>query len=241
MSGRGAVLLVEDNDDQRNSLAALVSSMGLDAVGARSGAEALSHLRREPRRWCLVVLDWWLPDMTGEHFRRRQRLDPRIADVAVVVVTGDGRARETAARAGFTHFLVKPVEPDLLAELFTSHCQDVRVKDDCGYGGRVPARAARVPPAASGRASRSRPTGTPPKRAMSAGEFHDFKNTTQAGIWRGVAACAVAEKRLAESRQVWERARQVRERSRAVRALRFSGAGTRIISEGHASETVVAA
>jgi len=235
------VLLVEDNDDHRDSLAAFVSSMGLDAVGARSGAEALSQLRQEPGRWCLVVLDWWLPDMTGEHFRRRQRLDPRIADVAVVAVTGDGRVRETAARVGFAHFLVKPVEPDLLAELLASHCQGVRAKDDCGCGGRMPVRVARVQPAASGPASGSRPTGTLPKRAMSAGEFHDFKNTTQAGIWRGVATCAGAEKRLAESRQAWKRARQVREQSRTARALRFRGVGKRIIPERHAPEAVAAA
>src|SRR5215470_3932904 len=52
---------------------------------------------------------------------------------------------------------------------------------------------------------------------MTAQEFHDLKNLTQARIWRCVVACARARERLAEARQSRERARQVRELAQSVR------------------------
>ena len=157
MRHRGSVLLVEDNDDHREALEVLVSSTGLDGVGVRTGAEALSQLREEPGRWCVVLLDWWLPDMTGEIFCSELRADPRIARTTVAAMTGDGRARGAAERFGIEHFFVKPFEPDIVTELLSSHCRGVQMEDDdCGCGGRVPARRA-VQPAASGRTSGSLP------------------------------------------------------------------------------------
>src|SRR5262245_53129798 len=147
MVRRGAVLLVEDDDDHREALEALVCLTGLDTFAVRTGWEALSYLRREPRLWCLVVLDWWLPDLTGEHFRRRQRADPRIADIAVVVLTGDARAKEAAERAGYAHFLVKPVEPEIVTALLTCHCRGLRVtspSDGCGCADLSPERRRRA-------------------------------------------------------------------------------------------------
>ena len=52
---------------------------------------------------------------------------------------------------------------------------------------------------------------------MTAQEFHDFKNLTQARIWRCVVACAMARERLAQARQSRERARQVRELAQSAR------------------------
>jgi len=133
MVRRVAVLLVEDDDSHRE---ALVWLTGLDVVAVRTGAEALAHLRGEPRRWCLVVLDWWLPDMTEDHFRSKPQLDPRIARIAVAAVTGDAQARKAAERAGCIHFLVKPVEPEVVTELLTSHCRGLWLRstaeEDCG-------------------------------------------------------------------------------------------------------------
>lgn len=198
MVRRGAVLLAEDDDDHREALEALVCLTGLHAFTVRTGAEALAYLRREPRLWCIVVLDWWLPDMTGEHFRRQQRADHRIADIPVAVLTGDGRAKEAAERAGFAHFLLKPVEPSVVTRLLMSHCQDLRAtstSDECGCGGFA-------------RSQLQRASGAGGKTADLYG-----------AIWRSIAE---AERRQAESRRAWERARQLRELAEAVRAGRFS-------------------
>jgi CheY-like chemotaxis protein len=119
---RHAALLVEDHDDFREALKTLITDTGLDVVAVHSGAEGLAHLRREPDRWCLVVLDWWLHDMTGEEFRREQLADSRIAGICVSVVTGDARVREAAERLGVDQFLLKPVDPDAIVDLLSHHC-----------------------------------------------------------------------------------------------------------------------
>jgi len=229
MVRRDAVLLVEDDDSHREALEALVWLTGLDVVAVRTGAEGLAHLRGEPRRWCLVVLDWWLPDMPGEHFRSKQQLDPRIARIAVVAVTGDARAREAAERAGCTHFLVKPVEPDAVTELLTSHCRGLWLgstseEDDCGCLARPRRQHAGgagggASLARSRRAARTVLT----RRGMGAQEFRDFASLTRTGVWKSVAACTLAERRLAESRRAQERARQVRQLAKRVRVLRSRG------------------
>jgi CheY-like chemotaxis protein len=91
---RHAALVVDDHDDFREVIEILVSSTRLDVATAHTAAEALAHLRREPHRWCLVLMDWWLPDMTGEEFRRQQCAEPRIAGICVAVVPRPMHARE---------------------------------------------------------------------------------------------------------------------------------------------------
>ena len=197
MVRRRAVLVVEDDDDHREALEAFLCLTGLDAFAVRTGTEALTYLRREPRLWCLVVLDWWLPDMTAEDFRRRQRTDPRIAEIAVAVLTGDVRAKEAAERAGFRHFLLKPVEPALFTELLTSHCQGIlgSASENCGCADQP--------------VSRRQQAGVAGGRTTS---------SIYGAIWKSVAA---AHRNLAESRRTHERARRVRELAQSARVLRF--------------------
>jgi len=119
---RHAALIVESHDDSREALQVLVETTGLDAVGVHSVTEGLQLLRGEPRRWCIVIIDWWLSDMTGEVFLRETRADPRTADTCVAVVTGDARVKEAAERLGVTYFLLKPVDPDVVLRLLSHHC-----------------------------------------------------------------------------------------------------------------------
>ena len=120
---RHAALIVENHDDFREALQVLIETSGLDVVAVHSGAEALQHLRREPRRWCIVLLDWWLADgITGEEFLQEKTAAPRIAETCVAVVTGDARVKAAAERLGVDYFLLKPVDPDAVLRLLSHHC-----------------------------------------------------------------------------------------------------------------------
>src|SRR6185369_14309627 len=119
---RHAVLVVENHDDFREALEVLVSSTGLDVIAVHRGADALEHLRRDARRWCLVLLDWWLADMTGDEFRQQQMADPRIADICLAIVTGDASVKENARRLGVGYFLLKSVDPEIVLQLLSHHC-----------------------------------------------------------------------------------------------------------------------
>jgi CheY-like chemotaxis protein len=116
-----SVLLVEDHPDACEAFRLLIEAHGFDAVGARNGGEALGQLRAG-LRCCLVVLDWWLPDMQGDEFMRHVRTEPAIPDVPVVVVTGDARVRAEALSLGAMHAFLKPLDPDALLALLDSHC-----------------------------------------------------------------------------------------------------------------------
>jgi len=121
-SHRHAALIVENDGDFREALQVLVETTGLDAVGVHRGEEAIQHLRAEPRRWCIVVLDWWLADMTGEEFLQQKNADRRTADICVALVTGDARVKAAARRLGVNYFLLKPVDPEIVLGLLARHC-----------------------------------------------------------------------------------------------------------------------
>ncbi len=82
------VLVVDDDP----SLAELVSRM-LEAGGAHyhpvkalGGAEALAILRREPID--VVLLDWYMPEVTGLHVLREMMGTPSLANIPVIVISG---------------------------------------------------------------------------------------------------------------------------------------------------------
>ncbi len=67
----GGILVVDDDTTLRELFATLLQSDGFDVVRCNSGADAIQHLAR--RAFDLVVLDLWLPDISGlevlAHFR----------------------------------------------------------------------------------------------------------------------------------------------------------------------------
>lgn len=85
---RVTVLLVEDDDDARESVAEVLSDEGFDVLTARDGVEALEHFERRPAPAALV-LDLALPKMDGREVLRRLRLRDSLADLPVCVLSGE--------------------------------------------------------------------------------------------------------------------------------------------------------
>src|SRR5689334_7182974 len=123
---RHGVLLLDDHDDTREAFAALVANADLDVTASGTGAEGLAHLRRDPQHWCLVLMDWWLGDMTGEQFLREKNADARIADVCVGVITGDVTVEKAAGQLAVDYFFLKPIDLDVLFRLLANHCDPRR-------------------------------------------------------------------------------------------------------------------
>ncbi len=119
------VLVVEDHPDACAAFEMIIEASGFDVVTASSGGEALERLRAG-LLCCAVILDWWLPDMTGSEFLRQLRADSRFAHVAVGVCTGDARVRAEAEALGASRVFLKPAEPDELLDLVADHCPKSR-------------------------------------------------------------------------------------------------------------------
>jgi len=111
------VLIVEDNIDAAESLAALLALDSHEVRIAADGPTALRIAQAAPPD--LALVDIGLPEMSGYEVVREMRALPEGQRIAVVAITGYGREedRERSRAAGFDQHLVKPVDLDALHAL----------------------------------------------------------------------------------------------------------------------------
>jgi response regulator of citrate/malate metabolism len=104
------VLIVDDDFMVAKVHAGFVGALdGFDVVGtAATGAQALEEIDR--LRPDLVLLDVYLPDMTGLEVLRRLRAMASPADVIVISAARDVDSIRTALHGGVLHYLVKPFD-----------------------------------------------------------------------------------------------------------------------------------
>jgi CheY-like chemotaxis protein len=81
-----SVLLVDDEADVAQGLAALLRARGYEVEVARDGLEALARLEREPLP-DLVLLDYEMPQLDGEEVLARLRKEARTAHLPVLLAT----------------------------------------------------------------------------------------------------------------------------------------------------------
>ena len=115
------VLIVEDDEDLREMMAQLLTLEGFDAATVANGREALDYLRHNSTVPDVILLDLMMPVMDGWEFRRRQKADPALAPVPVIVLSALDQAR--AANLDATAFLKKPLDFDRLLMLVRAYCQ----------------------------------------------------------------------------------------------------------------------
>ncbi len=90
------LLVVEDNDVERDAVLELLGYEDIEIVAAGSGDEALAAMREQA--FDCVVLDLRLPDMTGFELLEQVQTVPSLASVPVVVFTGKDLTRDEQAR-----------------------------------------------------------------------------------------------------------------------------------------------
>jgi CheY-like chemotaxis protein len=112
------VLLVEDNEMNRDMLSRRLERRGFEVVIAVDGAEGValtkSHLPD------IVLMDMSLPVMNGWDATRAIKADPQTSKLPVIALTAHSMPgdREKAMEAGCDDYDVKPVElPRLLAKM----------------------------------------------------------------------------------------------------------------------------
>jgi two-component system nitrogen regulation response regulator NtrX len=110
-----SILIVEDEDEVRQTLKAVLEDEGFEVEAVGSGEECLAVFER--RVFACVLLDIWLPGIDG--IETLERLRSAYPDAAVIVISGHGNI-ETAVRAtrlGALDFIEKPlqIERTLLA------------------------------------------------------------------------------------------------------------------------------
>jgi len=118
--GSGTVLLVEDDEDIRASVAEILRDEGFQVVGAADGDDALRYLRSaaEPPR--LILLDLMMPVMDGWEVAGRMHDEERLSTIPVCVVT----ATPEWAPSDSACVLRKPIDVDALLAVVRENCSD---------------------------------------------------------------------------------------------------------------------
>ncbi|WP_070269071.1 response regulator [Duganella sp. HH101] len=111
------VLVVDDNRDAADSLAALLEIDGFDARAVYDGASAIAATAEAMPD--MIVMDLGMPGMDGYETARAIRQRPGTERILMIALTGWGQsdARRRTGEAGFDHHLVKPVELEQIIRL----------------------------------------------------------------------------------------------------------------------------
>jgi CheY-like chemotaxis protein len=115
---RKTVLLVEDDDDERDALAALLEQEDYRVLQAPNGAEALKLLESQPGQCQLILLDLMMPIMNGWDFRKLQKRKAALANIPVVLMSAGAQIAFAVEDLDAAGYVTKPVEfSDLLQKV----------------------------------------------------------------------------------------------------------------------------
>ncbi len=112
------VLLVEDNEMNRDMLTRRLNRAGYEVEAAGDGEQALQKMRETAPD--IVLLDMNLPVKDGWTACQEARQDPATADLRIIALTAHamGEDRDRALEAGCDDFATKPIDfPELLEKI----------------------------------------------------------------------------------------------------------------------------
>jgi two-component system, cell cycle response regulator DivK len=116
MSNR--ILVIEDNEDNRQIIRDLLTSLGCELIEAVDGVEGVAMA--QSHRPDLILMDIQLPEMDGYEATRQIRTIPELVHVPIIAVTSYALSGDEAkARdAGCNGYVAKPFSPrELLAKI----------------------------------------------------------------------------------------------------------------------------
>ena len=108
------ILVVEDQEDNRQILRDLLASVGYQMIEAVDGEAGLAAAKAE--RPDLILMDIQLPLVDGYEATRRIKADPELKAIPVIVVTSYALSGDEvkARAAGADAYVTKPYSPRLL-------------------------------------------------------------------------------------------------------------------------------
>ncbi|MDP2793551.1 MAG: response regulator [Sulfurisoma sp.] len=114
------ILLVEDNEMNRDMLSRRLERKGFQVINAMDGEQAVSVA--SSARPDLILMDMNMPVLDGWEATRRIKANPETAAIPVIALTAHAMTgdREKALAAGCDEYDTKPVEFPRLLDKITS-------------------------------------------------------------------------------------------------------------------------
>ena len=120
-----SILIIEDNEEIRQTLEEVLRGEGYQAFGVSNGKEALRVLKAMPGP-ALILLDMMMPTMNGWEFLEVKKSNWQIADLPVVVLSAldapnalTKNSKPLAAKG----YIRKPIDLDVLMEAIQLYCE----------------------------------------------------------------------------------------------------------------------
>jgi CheY-like chemotaxis protein len=118
LTAQKVVLLVEDNDLNRDMMLRRLKRAGLQVITAANGQQALDIMQE--KKPCIVLMDMNLPILDGWAASRRAKEDETIRHIPIIALTAHATEayRQYALAAGCDDYATKPVDfPALLVKI----------------------------------------------------------------------------------------------------------------------------
>lgn len=112
------ILVVEDNEENRDSLSRRLQRRGFEVLLAEDGRAGVEMATVE--RPDLILMDMNMPEVDGWEATRQVKAIPELKDVPIIALTAHAMSgdRERALAAGCTDYHTKPIEfTKLLAQI----------------------------------------------------------------------------------------------------------------------------
>ena len=125
---RGTILVVDDEDEIREGLEALLTSEGFDVSSAGTGEAGLQKLEERP--FDLMLLDVSLPDRNGlELLREIRRRDPSLS-IILITAYGSIEMARAAFKGGAQDYITKPWSNDELVAQVSLAIEGHRLREE---------------------------------------------------------------------------------------------------------------
>lgn len=117
------ILIVEDNEINREVASAMLKNIGIEAKTAKNGIEALACCLE--KKIDLVLMDCQMPEMDGFAAAKAIRQSKKIKEqpsIIALTASSNLEEREKSFAAGMDDFLTKPLEKTKLIETLNKYC-----------------------------------------------------------------------------------------------------------------------
>jgi CheY-like chemotaxis protein len=127
MSNQNPVILAVDDDPiNLDIIDEFTAGKGFELLTAESGEKALEILRLARNKVNVVLLDRMMPGMDGLEVLQKIKLDPALAEIPVILLTGASESSKMAEgiRAGCFYYLTKPFDRTVLNAVLSAALRD---------------------------------------------------------------------------------------------------------------------
>ena len=121
MASQLHVIIADDDHIMRRLSTAQIEQLGHRVTSFEDGDEVVAYLLDQQGQADYVILDHQMRRMDGIETLEVLRAHPTTQALPIFLLTGSSRQshQEAAAKHGVTGYLIKPVRPDILHDIFT--------------------------------------------------------------------------------------------------------------------------